>query len=745
MLDPQEKEVHLLDYWNVLVKRRWVVYASLAVVVTTVTLGSFLMPPVYTASTRLQIERSAPNILPFQEVIANIPDQLNDFYQTQFGLIRSRRVAREVIDSLGIASHREYQVDVPKDPGPGLTLEEVAEAGRVNLFLENLEVSPVRKSRLVDISFSAHDRVLAARAANQVAETYIIFNSEARYNTSERATVSLAYQVGKLQEEVDAKEKELQEYARRYGFILLSEKQDITLKNLNDLRDSHTRAQAARIEKEARYAALLGSGPSGIPEVLDSKLIQDLTAKSAELERRHAQFSGKYKPDWPEMLRLQREIRETRERLDTERQAIYSQVLGVAESNYQTAFKEESFLDKELEKLKGEYQDLNLKEIHYNNLKAEVANRRETMQALVKRQTETHSAVGLNDLATGNIRVVDPAEVPMKPSSPKIPLNILLSLITGLSLGVGMVFFLEYLDKSVKTFEEMHQAIGVACIGLIPSLRPEGHRIRLVRPGNPERTQRWRKKAARQAAGDTAPRVELISHEDPKSKLSEAFREMRTSILVSRPGGAPRTILVTSSQMGEGKTVIALNLAITLAQMGRRILLVDADLRKPRLHSIFQAPNQQGLSNLLSGVGPVRAQFWETPIHGLHLVPSGPLPPNPADLLDSERFLQTQQEFQARGYDHIIYDSPPVLAVADPAILAGRVETVIIVAWTGVTTRDALGHSARRLRQVKARLVGGVLNRADLSQQSYYGYRYESYSTDEEDKPPVPIQDVRQV
>ncbi|MEE9219111.1 MAG: Wzz/FepE/Etk N-terminal domain-containing protein, partial [Acidobacteriota bacterium] len=212
MIDTHEREVHLLDYWRVLVKRRWVIYTSLAVLVTTVLLGSLLMRPVYTATVRLQIESLSPNILPFQDVLVSAPDRRNDFYQTQYGLIRSRSVARDVIASLRLDRNPEFEVDVSARAGPGLSAEEAAEAERIDLFLEMLDVSPVRNSRLVDVSFSSHDRVLSARAANRVAETYIAFNSEAQYNTSTRATASLTHQIANLQEEIDAKENELQEY-----------------------------------------------------------------------------------------------------------------------------------------------------------------------------------------------------------------------------------------------------------------------------------------------------------------------------------------------------------------------------------------------------------------------------------------------------------------------------------------------------------------------------------------------------
>src|SRR5439155_16777620 len=365
MGERQEKEIHRLDYWQVILKRRWVVYTSLAVVVSVTTLGTFLQRTVYTAQTRLQIEQNTPKILPFQDVMSSVPDVRNDFYQTQYGLIQSRRVAREAIDSLHLVDLDEFKVGASRGPANGPATEGQAEIKRIDKFLKKLAVTPVRNSRLVDIAFSSYDRVLAAKVANRVADTYIAFNSQAQYNTTERATTSLTHQMANLQDEIDVKEKKLHAYARDNQIIALSDKQNIALKKLNDLSDSYTRAQAERNAREARYAALRDAGPSDLPEVPDSRLIQDLAAKYAELNRQQADMSQKFKPDWPAMVRLRREIEETGQRLETERQGIYDQVLGAAESAYRSAKNQEQYLKSALDAQQHLSQEANLKEIDY--------------------------------------------------------------------------------------------------------------------------------------------------------------------------------------------------------------------------------------------------------------------------------------------------------------------------------------------------------------------------------------------
>lgn len=729
MSEPQERQLHLIDYWHVLVKRRWVVFTALTVVVTTVALGSLMQVPIYTARTRLQIEQATPNVQPFQEVLSTVSNNWrDDFYETQYSLIQSRSVARDVIASLDLARHAEFDFEAPEEGRPGLTPEEILEARRIRILLGRLTVEPVRNSRLVDVSYSSADPALAAEVANRVAETYIAFNSEFRFNTSTRATTSLSHQIANLQEQIDKREKDLQAYAKEHGIIALSEKQDISLKNLNDLNDSYSRARAVRIEKEARYAALRDSGPGDLTEVLQSQTIKELATNLADLTGRRAQLSQKYKPDWPEMVRLDHEIEEARERLDAERRTVYDQVLGAAESAYRAARNEEAKLKQALDEQTRQVQDLSVKEIGYTNLKAEISNKRQTLDALLKRQAETGSAAGLSDIAAGNLRIIDPAEVPASASSPRTLRNVFLAGVTGLFLGLGLAFFIDYMDRSVKSTEEMHQASGVPSIGLIPAYRASRGRLRVIRGA--------------MAGGAAASGIELIAHEKPQSVISEAFREVRTALLVSKAGGPPRRILVTSAHPGEGKTSVTVNLAITLAQIGHRVLLVDADLRKPRLHSIFSCPNDRGLSNYLADAGTPWPEPLATHIENLFLITSGPLPPNPADLLDSERFMSVQREMEAQGFDQVIYDSPPVLAVADPSIIAGRTDAVVIVAQAGVTSRAGLGHAVARLRRVTARIVGGVLNRADRDiQASYYGDPYRGYDAETARPAPPPVKE----
>ena len=584
-----------------------------------------------------------------------------------------------------------------------------------------MNASLIRNSRLINISFESSDAVLSARIANAIADAYIEFNMQTAYNTSEQATQSMSRLIDKLREEIDDKERKLQEYARERQIIPLDEKQDVYTQKLNDLNVAYTKAQTARIEKEANYAALKETPADQVPELMVNDLLQSLAAKRAELERQYAQMSKRFKPDWPAMARLKSEMEMTASRLETEKTDLYQRLLGASREAYSSAFKEEKSLGEALEAQKHESQEAGLRAIEYKNIKLEVENRRKTLDELLKRQTETDTKAGLTDLPLSNIRLVDRAEVPRFPSSPRKGLNFLLSLAAGLGLGVALAFFFDYMDDSVKSVDDLTNSAGLACLGMVPVHSKQSRRLRVVRAKMPH--------------NDTRPEIDMATLHDAHSHTAEAFRELRTTLLVSSPGKAPRSLLVTSAQPREGKTATAVNLAITLSQLNRRVLLVDTDLRRPRLHKALGMSNDMGLSNYLAGSGALKDLIVPAGPSNVFLLPSGPTPPNSAELLDSKEFAELVTRLvngkDEVSFDHVVYDSPPVLSVADAAIIASRMDGVVVVVQAGLTTRDAVGRAAERLRVVQARVLGGLLNKVDMtSPGSYYRY-YRSYYGDD--------------
>jgi capsular exopolysaccharide synthesis family protein len=365
-----------------------------------------------------------------------------------------------------------------------------------------------------------------------------------------------------------------------------------------------------------------------------------------------------------------------------------------------------------VDRQKREVQRVNLAAIEHQKLKAEIASRRKVLEDLVARQSQTETSEQLRETATSNVRVVDPAEVPKEPSSPRTKLNLLLATLLGLVTGVGFAFLLDHLDNTVRNEQDIERhAPGLALLGYVPLYEP----LRAVDP-------------RREEGGDGANPVALASHLEPRSGVAESFRNLRTSLLLAAAERPPRRILVTSCEPNDGKSTVALNLAIVLAQMGRRVALVDGDLRRPRVHRVLGLENGAGLTTYLTGNAEFDELLRESAIANLWAVPSGPIPPNPAELLDSARLdlFLSRLEVEA-GFDHVLFDSPPVLQVADAVILSSRMEATVLVVRAGVTSRTALLQGVARLRQARARLAGAVLN-AVSEKAGYYYYRYYRYS-----------------
>jgi polysaccharide biosynthesis transport protein len=706
-----ERQVHLLDYWQVLVKRRWVVYSALLLVTGLVTLGSFLVKPQYTATAQLQIEKFNPKVLPFQDVMASYIDYRDDFYETQSRLIQSRSVARAVVKRLELGRHPLFEINASASGEP-LSAED-----RENLLASRVQagtkVDLIRNSRLVNISYTGPDAELAARIANALADAFIEFNASNAYNTSEKASVSMGRLVETLTGEIDEKERELQQYAREQEIIVLDERQNATTQKLNDLNTAFTKAQTARISLEAKYATMRETPATQMAELMSNDLLQELSRKHAELEREYVKMSERFKPAYPPMARLKTELEKARTRLESERADLYQRLVSQAREQYMSALREEKSLAEALDQQKTETQELGVRSIEYNNRKAEIANKRKTLEELLKRQTETTTTVGMGDNPLGNVRIVDEAQTPRFPSSPRRRFNFLLSLVAGLGLGIGLAFFFDYMDDSVSTADDLSRAASLPCLGVIPSHDEESRRMSVVRSRHGE------------TEGDTRPEIDLATMRDARSQVSEAFRELRTALLVSSPGRAPRHLLVTSSQPREGKTSTALNLAITLAQLNRKVLIVDADLRRPRLHKALELANTAGLSTCLSGGEDVERLIVPAGPANLHALPSGPPPPNPAELLDSAEFGALVDRLD--GFDHVVYDSPPTLSVTDAAIMAARMDGVILVVQAGETSRDAVARATEKLRVVNARVLGALLNRVDTTSPGGYYRSYDAY------------------
>jgi capsular exopolysaccharide synthesis family protein len=531
-----------------------------------------------------------------------------------------------------------------------------------------------------------------------VATTYVQQNLEIRFITTEKAKEWLTGQLQDLKGKVESADEDLQIFGSKHDIISLDEKENVTMQRLTELNEALTKAESDRIAKEATYRQIKDGNIDSLPPILESKLISDLKQAYIQLEAQYVKQLETFKADHPEMARLKKQMEILKTRLDGE----ISKIAAGIKNDYESGLKRETLLRQAFEQQKKKAMEMKEKAIQYNILKREADTNRELYKGLLQRMKEAGISAGIT---ASNIQLVDQAELPIKPHKPNKGLNLILALIVGLFLGVGLAFFFEYLDNSVKTPEDVEQLVRLPFFGLVPQISHERRRRMDREPSCP---------------------VELITFGHPKSMLSEAYRNIRTSILLSFSGRPPKRIAISSPNPAEGKTTTAINTAIALSQTGARVLLIEADLRKPRIHRIFEQENGMGLSNFLSGNAELDSVIKKTEIPNLYYILSGPLPPNPSELLGSSVFKSMIESLGER-FDHIILDAPPILGFADSVILSTSVDGTILVVQGGKTPRETLQRAKDALSQVNARILGVVINRVNIRRGGYDGYGYYYY------------------
>jgi capsular exopolysaccharide synthesis family protein len=576
-----------------------------------------------------------------------------------------------------------------------------------------LEVRPIRNSQLVTVSFTDRDPQLAADIANAVAEAYIQFKMNARYDTTGKAKEFLAKDVARVQAEISELQRQLQEYGVENEILGLSDgARDISEQALADLNERYTEAKSQLATAEARNISVHSAPPEALSEVVNSPLIAHLRQEQAELQRRHSQMAERFNDEWPPLQQLEEELAQVRRQLDDETESMAGRIRAIAAADYERAERNLANFEEQYEQQKREVQRVNLVAIEHANLKSQIETKRKVLSDLVARKNQTEASFRLKDTQTSNIRVVDRAATPKFPIRPRKAFNLMLSIIIGSGAGMLLALFLDHLDNTVKSEADIQRVTELAVLGHVPLTRS----LKLVGEESEKKEE-----------PTLTAQLDFASQADPRSNFSEAFRNLRTSILLATPDHPPRHIAITSCGPGEGKSTVALNLAIVLTQLGRRVLLVDADLRRPRLHETMRVSNKEGLSNFLSGNVTLESLVQETGVPELKIIISGPIPPNPSELLGSPRLQALLDRFQQEDqFDHIIFDSPPLLSVTDAAILSSLVDSTIIVIRSGDTSREELAQSDLKLKRSHANVIGAVLNAVSEESGYYYG-RYRRY------------------
>jgi capsular exopolysaccharide synthesis family protein len=711
----QEEEVHLRDYLHVLIRRKWTAITFLVITVTTVLIGTFLMTPVYRSSVTIKIDKENPNVLQFKDVV-EVERAADDYYQTQFKILKSRNLAKRVIRQLKLDQNPEFAGHAAGQQKSSAAAAAVVENRNaevstdprtVNTFLSRLNVEPLQKSMLVKVSFDSYSPAISAYIADTIAKSYIDFNIESKFNATQQAREWLEKQLEEMKARVERAEEALNKYAAQNGIIFLTERshgpkessdgRSIITQKLEELSTQLVQATSDRIAKEAMYREVQQGDSESIPPVLNNPLIQALKKDYANAEAEYSQLSRVYKPDYPKMVRLREQINQVRTRIAAETTRTVSGI----KRDYEAALKREAYLQSTLEKYKTEALTLNEKMVQYQILKRETETNRELYNGLLQRLKETGISASLT---SSNIQVLDRAEIPQSPHKPKKTLNLLIALITGLFGGIGLAFFVEYLDNTVKHPDDVEKGMSLPSLGIVPNV----------------------------AGSVNSSSRPTIAHEDGKSTLSEAYRAIGTYIQFSSAVKPPKTMLITSARKGEGKTTTAVNTAITMAHSYGKGLIIDADMRNPQLHKIFDADPLNGLSSFLTG----NIEFGDglikrTKIENLDIIPAGIIPPNPSELLSSFRMKDLVNGLFTL-YSFVVIDSPPLLGLSDSIILSTLTDGVIVVVRSGDTPKDLVVRTKKLLCGVNAKILGVVLNGIKESDLRYGSYSYySSYYYDE--------------
>jgi polysaccharide biosynthesis transport protein len=728
-LPPHESA--LGEYVRVLIKRKWLVLSCLGVIFSVVAIASLRMTPVYEAGGTIEINKPDAS-LNFQNSATFSLDYFDPTeLETELKILQSDLLALQVIRELNLDRRPEFgggapapSLDLAPDP---MQSDPARASAALGGFRGSLRVALVPNSRIIEVHYRSSDPQMAATIVNTLMQTYVENNFKARFESTMQASDWLQKQLVDMQMKVETSQEKLVRYQKEHEILGIDEKQNIITEKLDELNKALTMAESERMDKEALYrmvesgdADAIASASSGTSDTgggasSGSALLETLRGRQADLKIQAADLNTQFGPSYPKLTQLNNQLKE----IDSQIQSELKKIVGKVRGQYMTSLQRENMLRGALEKQKQEANKLNESAIEYNLLKRDSDTYRQLYEGLLQKLKEAGVSAGLK---SNNFRVVDAARAPSGPIEPNIPRNLLFAFVLGSATGVGLAFLLEGVDNTIRSTEQAQMISGLAPLGIIPL----GSKSAREGP-NPKRLVIASSKEA----------VELVTQVRPQSQMAESYRALRTSLLLSNLGSPPKVIMVTSALPQEGKTTTSINCAVVLAQKGVRVLLIDADLRRPSIHKTLGMGPRSGLSNVLTGSTTLEQAIARTTVlPNLHVLPAGTPPPNPAELLASTNMRDVLAELRQQ-YDHIVVDTPPSLSVTDAVVLSPRADAVVLVIRSGQTTKQALRRSRDILAQVNAKVVGVLLNAVDLSSPDYYYYyeyqgKYAQYYRSEE-------------
>lgn len=714
----ETESTHLRDYWRIIRRRLWVPISVVILTVTLTTIYNLRLPSIYEGRTRMEIlrEDQTVNIKDVQISMGGGDD--NSYINTQLKIMQSPKIAYLVARSLDLEHNAEFMpgmarpLNAPSEEIEFSDGESDLQAGIsklqpfIDTLLGNVEVRPVRETRLVEIVYHHEVPDLARKVADTWAEAFIQNTLDERFRANKDSGKFLERTISNYKLRVKQAEEQLLNYRKANKVIDYGDKENTVVARLGALNQLLLQAENER--KNAQLAFDLSKNVGDVttlPEIQRDPLVMELNKKITDLRQQREQLMVEFTPEWPDVKKVTQQLAQA----EGELRAAYQRILSTVENQYKTAAQREDSLRKSFNVQLGETMNQNEGAIMAKMLQQEIDTNRQMLERLMQSQQGVElSGAGL---LKNNIRIAELSSLPRSPVAPKRLQNILLSALLALVAGVGLVLFLDYVNNKIESVEDIDRYLRLPALGVIPLLDNGAKSKRLLGGGGSH---------GKELVPAGANGSIVLTQVEANSSIAESYRQLRTSLLLSSAGHAPRTILFTSSQPAEGKTTTSVNTAISLAQTGSAVLIIDADLRRPRVHKIFGLKNNAGLSNFLTSEEDL-ASLIQVAMPNLYVLPVGPLPPNPAELLGSPRMKQVIETLAA-NFDYVIVDSPPVSSFADSLILSSMVEGVIIVVKGGSTPREMAQRAKAHLQSVGARILGVVVNQIKLQPHDYYYY-----------------------
>jgi capsular exopolysaccharide synthesis family protein len=710
----ETEEIQLRDYLEVILRRKWLIATVLTLVFLSTLIFTLAVTRIYEASAVVEVSQETPHVTTFQEVLGS-EIQAREFYETQVELLRSRAMIDRVIEELDLVSHPVIRKTVFADGKPGFpgrvamaiksllgsvfkrqvnpaVDDEITKHQQVAEYIsENLTITPSRKSMLIDVAFRSPERSLSQLVVNTLIEDFIRWKMELKIEASGIARDFLMMQMDQAKINLEKAEERLNKFAKHAGIVSLDARINSIYRHLEELNSTFAAAEADMINKTAIYRQAVKEGHANMPRVLKSDLIASLKDKYADLNAEYEELRATFHDEYPKVKTLKARMESIAILIDAQEKGIFQSI----ENEYEAAKRVVSAMQIRIEQQKDLVLDLNDRATQYSIMAREVETNKEIYQSLLQRAKEIESMAGVS---SSNIQIVNRAALPLVPVKPDVRLNLLLAIVLGLLGGIGCAFLAEYFADTVTHPGEIADRFQIPLLGTIPQSKPDQDGL------------------------------ENAFARHPRSSFSEAIRSTRVSIQLSGSGNCSKCFLITSTLPMEGKTTLAVNLAMSFSAAGEKTVIIDADLRKPRLHEVFglkERVNGDGISSFLAEVTD-ELKMFSNRTKNLGIIPSGPVPPNPAELLASERFQILLAKLTGR-YDRIILDGPPHIGFADTLILSKSVGGIVLVSSIGESSREAIGQFKKAITNINGTILGCIVNKVDFNRKYGYGGYYKSY------------------